>query len=323
MNELVKWMTPGPGGLAAIALLATPLAAFAEVELKHDEEGTKVEVHIRGEHFTTLHYNDGEYEETYERTPFLWPVHGEGGVGLTRNFPMGEDAIKDEDHPHHRSLYFVFGDVNGHDHWHNHQIVTRRIEMGNRDDYAFIQSHNDWLDPDGEPVVHEVQELRFRDQPASGRLIELKSTLSAKYGDVTFGDDKEGLVALRVRPEIKGNNDGVMTNSRGEQGERNVYGTPAPWMDYSGPLEDYGWRGIAIFDHPDNFRQGYWHARDYGLLSLNPFSRRGVGGEDESGAHTIAEGESLTLRYAWFVHSGNHEEADIDSHYKKFAGEEP
>ncbi len=49
----------------------------------------------------------------------------------------------------------------------------------------------------------------------------------------------------------------------------------------------------------------------------------GVGGERESGAYTIAEGDSLTLRYAWFVHSGNHEEADINGHYKNFAGVQP
>jgi len=300
--------------LLVLIFLFVP-AVLGEVELKHEVEEGRVDVFMRGEHFTSYHYG----EEA--RTPYLWPVNGEGGVGLTRNFPMGEDGVADRDHPHHRSIWFTFGDVNGSDHWHNESIATRKVETGDGEGFSYIRAHNDWLDKDGEAILHEVHELRFRDQPATGRLIELVTTLQANYGDVTFGDNKEGLAAVRVRPELKGSRAGVMTSAHGRQGEKEVYGTPAPWMDYSGRLEGHGWRGIAIFDHPDNFRSGYWHARDYGLMALNPFSKKGVGGLDEDGSHVLEEGGALTLRYAWFVHSGDHEEADIAGAYKKFIGE--
>ncbi|MEX2673431.1 MAG: DUF6807 family protein [Phycisphaeraceae bacterium] len=301
------------------AWCGTAAAQGPAVELDHDRAKGTIDVHIGGELFTTYHY--GRVDGGHFRTPMLWPVMGEGGVGLTRNYPMAEDAIEDADHPHHRSLFFLFGDVNGYDHWHKETIATRRVETGEGDGYAWIRSYNDWLDSEGEPVVREVQELRFNEHAASGRRIDLITRFEADYGPVTFDDYKEGLMGLRIRPELRGEADGVLTNARGEQGERAVYGEPAAWMDYAGPLEGHGWRGIAIFDHPDNFRQGYWHARDYGLLALNPFSRQGVGGRDESGSYTLEEDETLTLRYAWYIHSGNHEEADLAGAHQRFVEE--
>ncbi len=284
----------------------------AGVKLKHDEDEGRVEVHVRGEHFTTYHYGKDA------RTPFLWPVLAEGGVGVTRNHPMGKDDPASADHPHQRSLYLVYGDVNGHDFWHRERIDTVDLETGDGDGYAWIRARNQWVARDGKVLVEEVQELRFHDTPASGRLIDFATTLKAPHGDVVFRDDKEGLLAFRIRPEIEGRRAGVLTNARGEQGERNVYGTPAPWMDYSGPIEGHGHRGIAVFDHPGNFRNGYWHVRDYGLAAINPFGRRQVGGRDEDGSYTLAEGESLTLRYRVYVHSGDVEEADVAGQYARF-----
>lgn len=306
--------------ISLAAWCGTAAADRPEIEFDHDPEQGTVDVHIQGEFFTTYHY--GRVDGGHFRTPILWPVKGEGGVGLTRNYPMDEDAVEDTDHPHHRSLFFVFGDVNGYDHWHNETIATRRVETGTEEGYAWLRAHNDWLDPDGEPVVREVQELRFNDHPASARRIDLISTFKADYGPVTFGDNKEGLIGLRIRPEIRGRGgDGVLTNARGEQGQGEVYGAPAPWMDYAGPIKDHGWRGIAIFDHPDNFRHGYWHARDYGLLSLNPFSRQGVGGLDEDGSYELEADGTLTFRYGWYIHSGNHEQADVAGAHERFVEE--
>ena len=299
-------------------LVALNLAAAedAGVVLNNDPEQGTVRVYVRGEHFTTYHYGEDA------RTPFLWPVNAEGGVGVTRNYPMGDDEPRIADHPHQRSLYLVYGDVNGHDFWHRERINTVRLETGPGDGFAWLRAHNEWLTSDDEVLLEEIQELRFHDTPACGRLIDFRTTLKATRGELTFGDDKEGLLAFRQRPEIDGRRGGVLTNARGQQGERNVYGTPAPWMDYSGPIEGYGWRGIAVFDHPDNFRVGYWHVRDYGLAAINPFGQRQVGGLDEDGSYTLESGQSLTLRYRVFVHSGDHEEADVAGQYARYAADE-
>ena len=284
------------------------------IHFGHDFVRGEIVVQIRGEHFTTYHYGQEA------RTPFLWPIHSAGEVGVTRNFPMGLDEPPSRDHPHHRSLYLTYGDVNGYDHWHKERIDTLGIQTGEGHGYAWIRAENAWLTTDGGQLLRERQELRFYDTPATGRYFDIISTLQAAGGDVTFGDDKEGLLAFRIRPDIQGDRGGVLTNASGRQGEKNVYGTPSPWMDYSGLIPGHGMRGMAVFDHPDNFRHPtYWHVRDYGLAAANPFGRRSVGGEPDDGSHQLRAGNSMTFVYRIYVHSGDVEEAGVARQYEDFA----
>lgn len=129
-------------------------------------------------------------------------------------------------------------------------------------------------------------------------------------------------MAFRIRPEIQGNKSGILTNAEGKQGERDVYGLRSPWMDYSGPVEGAGVRGIAIFDHPGNFRHPtFWHVRDYGLAAANPFGMRSVAGMEEDGSYRLIEGESLTFVYRIYVHSGDVGEGKVAEMYREFAEE--
>lgn len=284
------------------------------VRLEHDPEAGTVRVLVRGEHLTTYHYGEAA------RTPFLWPVLGEGGVGLTRNFPMGEDEPRSVDHPHHRSIFLTFGNVNGSDFWHRERIVTRAVETGSTDDYAWIRADHQWLAADDTELLRERREIRFYDGPASGRWFDIITTFTASSGDATFRDNKEGMIAFRIRPEIQGNRAGVLTNDQGEQGERNVYGRPSKWIDYSGPIAGHGHRGIALFDHPSNFRHpGAWHVRNYGLAALNPFGHRSVAGRRDMPDHTLKKGDSITFVYRFFIHSGDVEQDEVARHYEAFA----
>jgi len=137
-------------------------------------------------------------------------------------------------------------------------------------------------------------------------ILHLTATLVASTG-IAFSDDTG----------VDLNHGGTLTNAHGQQGERKVYGKPSPWIDYTGTAEGHGKRGVAIFDHPENFRPAQWHVRDYGLASLNPFGTRSVGG-GQDGRFTIKQGESITLRYRFLVHSGSHEEADVAGLYERY-----
>lgn len=280
-----------------------------------DEEAGTAEVHVRGAHFTTYQF----HEEA--RIPHLWPVHAEGDVTITRNFPMGEDEpVASTDHRHHVSLWTAFGDVNGADTWHRSPIVVEKITVGSGDAYGWIVSENVWnRHRRGGPIVQEIREYRFYDGPPSARMIDQSVTFRADHGEVTFGDDKEGFFAFRIRPEIQGNRNGVLTNALGQQGERAVYGTPTAWMDYSGPVEGAGNRGVALFSHPENLRLPAWHVRDYGLAGCNFFAMQDVAKLEEDGSHTLAEGETLTLRARYFIHSGDVEEAAVGARYVEYA----
>ena len=301
-------------------MLSAP-AASAEVELKNDPAQKTVEVHVGGEHFTTYHYGGQRH------VPFLWPVLAEGGVGMTRNFPMAVDEPASEDHPHHISLYLTYGALNGHDFWHVGRgrpgvIRTAKIETGDGEGHGWIRAHNHWLSQrDDKLILEEVRELRFHDSETSGRVFDFISTFKATQSDVEFGDSKEGMLAFRIRPEMDGERGGVLTNAEGRQGEAAVYGKPSPWMDYTGTIAGHGQRGIALFDHPDNFRPVQWHVRNYGLAAANPFGTRSVAGL-EDGRHTLKEGESLTLRYRFYIHSGDHEEAQVADKYEAYVNDE-
>lgn len=301
--------------------IASTLVSAAGVNLKNDEMKKTIEVNIRGEHFTTYHYGDTQH------VPFLWPVHGEGGVGVTRNFPMADDEPSITDHPHHVSIYLTYGDLNGYDFWHVGRgkvgvIRTASIKTGERDGFAWIRAHHHWIaEGDGKLVIEEIRELRFHDGPPSARVFDFISTFYATKGDVTFGDTKEGMLAVRMAPMLDGKHSGTLTNAHGEQGESNVYGKPSPWMDYTGTAGGDGKRGVAIFDHPENLRPGQWHVRDFGLAAINPFGTRAVA-KLADGRHTLVDGESLTLRYRFVIHSGNAKEADIAGHHARYIADE-
>src|SRR5690348_2103002 len=70
----------------------------------------RLRVEIGGKLFTEYYFKDVP-------RPFCYPLMGPGEVPLTRNFPMMKVPGEDQDHPHHRSLWFTHGSVNGVDFW--------------------------------------------------------------------------------------------------------------------------------------------------------------------------------------------------------------
>ena len=70
----------------------------------------RLRVEIQGRLFT-------EYFFTNVPRPFCYPLIGPGEAAMTRNWPMKTTPGEEHDHPHHRSLWFAHGSVNGHDFW--------------------------------------------------------------------------------------------------------------------------------------------------------------------------------------------------------------
>ncbi len=78
---------------------------------------------------------------------------------------------------------------------------------------------------------------------------------------------------------------------------------------------------ITVLDHKDNLRHPtWWHARDYGLLTANPFAIRAfrAKGVEGDGKLTIKAGESLTQRYRLVLHQGDVESAKLDERFAAF-----
>jgi hypothetical protein len=243
--------------------------------------------------------------------PFVWPIHAPGDRAVTRNHPMGERDGEQHDHPHHQSLWFAHGNVNGFDFWHGkghrerivHEATYARV---GHDPFAVVHSDYRWEVDDATVVLRESRQLRFEDH-GDHRTIDATITLKATDGAVTFGDTKEGTFALRVHPQLRVDGKvakGTLRNSEGVTGKP-VWGKRARWVDDSGPVDGKD-VGIAIFDHPDNPRHPtWWHARTYGLVAANPFGVHDFEKKPKgTGDLVLQPGEELTLRYRILVHAG-------------------
>ena len=55
--------------------------------------------------------------------------------------------------------------------------------------------------------------------------------------------------------------------------------------------------------HPDNFRESWFHVRDYGLMVANPFGQNAFTGKEKSRI-AVKPGEKLRLRFGIWIHSG-------------------
>jgi hypothetical protein len=63
---------------------------------------------------------------------------------------------------------------------------------------------------------------------------------------------------------------------------------------------------IGIIDHPANIGYpAYWHARGYGLFSINPLGRKIFSNGKEELNFSLEPGQSTTFRYRVAVHSGS------------------
>ncbi|MEE8155047.1 MAG: PmoA family protein [Phycisphaerales bacterium] len=292
-------------------------AAVGEISFQRSE--TEIRVLCDGEIFTSLHF-DGVQK------PFLYPIISTRGVSVTRGYPMDPRPGEAKDHPHHTSLWFAHGDVNGHDFWHgphgerivhveSHELQGMPSKLDPR-----IQSSFEWRDPDGGVICAEQRIMRFSaDQ--STRTIDFDLTLIATDQQVTFGDTKEGTFAMRLAPTLRLTGavaQGSARNSDGVMG-KDVWGKRAKWIEYSGPI-DGEIVGVVIFDHPDNPRHPtWWHAREYGLVAANPFGRRAFqGSSQQAGDLEIQKGESIRMRYRMVIHDGAWDAKRLEAAYTEW-----
>jgi len=308
--------------LVEMVILSSQQFALAEVTVERSDKGAIVK--IDGEPFA-------EYLTRSGHQPAVWPVIGPTGKAMTRSYPVGPTTAGEMiDHPHHRSLWFAHGNVNGHDFWTNHkqshqdsEIVHREFVSTEGGDTGKIVTRNDWI-ADGKKICEDERTLVFGEDEY-GRYIDFLVTVIAAEGDVTFGDTKEGAFGVRVStPLTVDSKQGAhVVNSRG-QTDGKAWGMFAEWVDDYGPV-DGEVVGLAMLSDPKNFRHPTrWHARTYGLLAANPFGERDFPADQsqpKQGAKTIYQGEKLPLHYRVYLHSGNPTQANIDAAYRAFAAD--
>jgi Methane oxygenase PmoA len=321
-------------------LLALPAAA----QVKMTAGAGKVSVEVDGKAFTTF-YMSGEAFNAKVTKPYLWPLRAASGTSITRAWPMEdvpEEAAEKKpsrtgppamDHPHQRGLWFAHDSVNKLDFWNNewsYYADLHRKNLGliklkkagdakSGKDLGTIAATFEWTDMEGNnPILTESRMMTFYSDPKL-RYFDVDITLTAITA-VTFGDGKDGAFGIRLRPllqEDKGNSH--ITNAEGMVGEKQLWGKPSPWCDYSGEINGEK-LGVAIFDNPTNPRYPVrWHARAYGLFAANPFGLSVfTNDKSQDGAMTIEPGQSLRYRYRVVIHPGTVKDADIAGLFTKY-----
>jgi len=233
----------------------------------------RLRVEIDGKLFTEYFFKDVP-------RPYLYPIIGPGESRMTRDFPMQKIESEEHDHPHHRSLWFAHGNINGQDFWSESAesgktIHEKFLEIKSGKKSGVIRSQNKWVAKDGAVVATDDRTIRFSGN-AKQQIIDYEITLHASNGELKMGDTKEGTMAIRVAETMRLSHGkdkpgaGHIVNSEGVR-DGETWGKRAKWCDYFGPVNGKI-VGVAMFDHPKNPRYPtWWHVRDYGLFAANPF----------------------------------------------------
>ncbi len=280
-----------------------------------------VAVNIDGRPFTVFHYG------TEANKPYLAPLRSASGKIVTRHFPMEEVAGESHDHVHHRGLWFSFNDVNGVKFWENDPsykrpgigvITVRKADWKDGEHSGTLKAWMDWVGPDGKVLLREDRDMVFYSDPKL-RIIDFIITLTA-IPDVTFGDNHDGLFAIRLADDFTERKGGKMVDAEGRSGMLNVWGKRANWVNYTAEIA--GERlGVAIFDNPQNPRHPtYWHARDYGLFAANPFGQAVFDDKLEESHFKLPAGQKLVFRYRVVIHPGDATTGNVADLYSQYVG---
>ena|ERR1700733_295476 len=278
-----------------------------------------VAINVDGKPFTVFHLGEKNNK------PFLAPLRSASGKIVTRGFPMENIPGESRDHLHHTGLWFSYDDVNGVKFWENDpsytkpnigRIVVVHTETKDGDKSGILTATMEWRDPAGKVLLVENRDMTFYSDPKL-RIIDFHITLTAAQ-EVTIGDTKEGAFAIRLTDNFTERKGAKIVDANGRTDMKNVWGKRSNWVDYTAEVD--GERlGVAMFDHPQNpHYPTYWHARDYGLFSLNPFGQNSFDENMAENKTKLAKGQKLTFRWRVVIHPGDAVSGGVADLYKQY-----
>lgn len=304
-----------------ILVLASPSLAAGKEGVQITKLADRLRIEINGQLFTEYFFKDVP-------RPYYYPLLGPDNLPMTRKWPMENVPGEEHDHPHHRSLWFAHGNVNGQDFWSEQPGAGKIVhedfdEIKSGKKFGVIKSRNKWVAADGSVFCTDDRVFKIYNPGLTNeRMFDFEITLHASHGDLILGDTKEGTMAVRLAEtmRLKGKiGRGHIYESTGLR-DGATWGKRAAWCDYSGPVEGKT-VGIAIFDNPQNPRHPtWWHVRDYGLFAANPFGRHDFESlpDKAAGNLKVPAGQSITFRYRFYMHEGNGEQAKVAERYQEY-----
>lgn len=329
------------------AILAGPTAAMTkphvDVVVKNAEH--RVDITIDGQPFTSYLW------QTNQRKPVLYPLIAPDGTTVTRGYPFKTLPGERVDHPHHAGLWFNYGNANNFDFWNNSDAIKpadqpkygaihqdRIVSSKSGRDFGELVTDATWTTVAGDNIITQTTHYVFSRTKIGGepaRSIDMIVTLKA-LSPVTFHDDKEGLLGIRVAHFLESASEkggifldtngkatqvaaadpagatGVYRTSEGKVGEA-VWSTRARWCELSGTTADGKSETIAILDHTGNpGYPAYWHARGYGLFAVNPLGAHIFDPKAPALNFTLDKDKSATFRYRILILSSSPTPEDLN-----------
>jgi hypothetical protein len=292
------------------------LPALAQVSMSP----SAINIEVDGKPFTTFHYG------AEAAKPFFGPLRSASGKIVTRRFPMEMVQGESRDHLHHRGLWFTYDDINGVKYWENDPsyvnkkpkgvVVVKKAEWKPGAKSGTLDATMEWQDDTGKVQLIETRRTVFHSDPKL-RIVDFHITLTAAM-DVTIGDTKEGAFAIRLAEEFTEKRGGKITNADGLETMKAVWGKRSNWVNYAAELQGEK-LAVAILDHPANpGAPTRWHARDYGLFSLNPFGQQAFDPSQKENITKLAKGQKLNFLWRVVIHPDEVPVADL---YKAFAAQ--
>lgn len=293
--------------------VATATAQQPRVSFKHTDG--QLAISVDNSPIATYVYNDDVILR-----PYFAHMKAPGGIQVTRNHPP-KPGDRDDHATMHPGIWLAFGDISGNDFWRNKAKVKHvRFLQGpivEGDKGTFVQQKR-YLMPDGTVVCDEEFQTTIRVNN-DGYLLLLESTFHSEK-DFYFGDQEEMGLGVRVATPISEVEGGQLTDATGRTNAKAIWSHSAAWCDYSGEVDGHR-VGITIMTHPQNFRESWFHARDYGLLAANPFGRAAMK-KGEPSKVIVRPGETLKLRYAVWIHK-DADAAAITKVFNEYTRPEP
>jgi hypothetical protein len=247
----------------------------------------------------------GALNHTYIRA-YVFPFYSPAGVIMLQECPP--------DHMHHQGIGVGQDYVNGHNFWAQlalkhplNQQAGQLIKIESDDNGITYTLNLHWVTVDGQHIINELRVVRFEAWEGCN-FLEVQTSFTAAYGDVFFGQTKEGGLTMRVAQQLETAWGGTIRSSEGFTGGEKVFDTIADWVEISGRVGPND-VGIVFMPHP-SMEKVPWFTRDYGLHNYGPFRHK---------AWKLPFRESFQWRAGFAAYDGESDGSQVADAWEKYS----
>jgi hypothetical protein len=259
---------------------------------------------------------------------------------VTRGYPDDPQPGELLNLPHQVGLWVGFEKLSGNDFneidpsydkkRRRGKVVFKEITaMQGGQERGVLASTADWVTPEGKVLLRQEEELTVYAEPKDCRMMDVKFVLRPQER-VTFEDEADGILALRLGVPFMAQNGGRVSNFTGTEGADQVIGKRSPWVEFEGTMDGRERVGVMLMDHPDNYNFPLrWKVRSTGSIYASSFGERDFyddppfkqlysappNGAKDMGL-TLKKDEALTFRFRLLIHPLP---MDLNAEWLKFA----